>query len=409
MRGLREPLGEFEAAGALRGHFRHRWQGGEFQFAAIRRGVAVVRIAADGDLAVFDFAVDDAHAEVRIVVVADGLLRIAELADVIHRVNACGQFLRRADGFIELGGQIDEGLGADVTTGDAVVAVRRPAERAAAVKDAGERVVVAHGDRLGFVIVAPCAGEREAEESASDDVDLVIDLIEDVLLVVALLHVHAAEREHAGADDLITTLKHGLRRQQIARDLLGDEAVVGFVFVERINHPIAIPRSIQKRCIPHATDAVRITHDIEPVPRPALAEAFGLEECVHDLREGDVIGGRIAQEGLDLGLRRRQAAQIEGRTANKRRTGGIADGTEVFLFETSENEAVEVVLRPRRVFRGWNSRTLEPLVGPRRGVVVFLGGEGRNAKQEQCGDLKDAAMTIHDWCFEKIGSVGLVV
>ncbi len=223
-------------------------------------------------------------------VVADGFLRIAELAEVIHRVNACGQFLRRADGFIELRGQIDECLGADVTTGDTFVAVRCAAERANAVKDAGERVVVAHRHGLGFVIVTSCAGEREPEERTPDDVDLVIDLIEDVLLVVALLHIHAAEREHACADDLITALQHGLCRQQISGDLLGDEAVVGFVFVEGIDHPVAIPRGIQKRCIPHAADAVGITHDIEPVPRPALAEAFGLEKGFHDFRKGSVVG-----------------------------------------------------------------------------------------------------------------------
>jgi hypothetical protein len=73
-------------------------------------------------------------------------------------------------------------------------------------------------------------------------------------------------------------------------DLLGDEAVVGLVFVEGTDHPVAIPRGIQKRCIPHAAHAVGVANDIEPVPRPALTEAFGLEEGVHDLREGGVVG-----------------------------------------------------------------------------------------------------------------------
>ena len=53
-----------------------------------------------------------------------------------------GQLGRRADGFVECGGEIDERLGADVATRDTFVAVRGAAERAAAVKDARERIVV---------------------------------------------------------------------------------------------------------------------------------------------------------------------------------------------------------------------------------------------------------------------------
>jgi hypothetical protein len=226
------------------------------------------------------------------------------------------------------------------------------------------------------VIVAARTGERDAEEGAGDDVDLVIDLIEEVLLVAALLDVHAAEREHAGADDLIAALEHGLRRNQISGDLLGDEAVVGLVGVERIDHPVAITRGIQERRIPHAAHAVGVAHDIKPMPRPALAEAFGLEEGVHDFRKGGVIGRRIAQEGVDLGLRRRQAAQIEGRAADKNGARCVANGTEVFLFESSQDEAVEVVFGPCGVFGGGNRMPEDALVGPGRGVFVFLGGLG---------------------------------
>jgi hypothetical protein len=42
----------------------------------------------------------------------------------------------------------------------------------------------------------------------------------------------------------------------------------------------------------------------------------------------------------------------------------------------SQDEAFEVVFGPRGVFRGGDRRTLEPLVGPGRGVVVFFGGLG---------------------------------
>ena len=47
-------------------------------------------IATDGEFAVFDLALDDALAEVWIVVVADGFLRVAELAEIIHQMTRGG-------------------------------------------------------------------------------------------------------------------------------------------------------------------------------------------------------------------------------------------------------------------------------------------------------------------------------
>ena len=123
------------------------------------------------------------------------------------------------------------------------------------------------------------------------------------------------------------------------------------------------------------------------MPGPALAEAFGLKQRVNDLGESDVVGGGVTEEAVDLGLRRWQAAQIKGGTTNESRARCIADGMQVFFFQTSEDEAIKIVLWPRSVFGCRNRVTRDALVGPGRWVVVFLGEGRKNGEEHRRGEI----------------------
>ena len=68
-------------------------------------------------------------------------------------------------------------------------------------------------------------------------------------------------------------------RQQIARQLLGQEAVVGHVGVEALNHPIA-PAPHGPRGIVVEAMRVGVARHIEPVDRHALAVARRSEQAV---------------------------------------------------------------------------------------------------------------------------------
>jgi hypothetical protein len=59
---------------------------------------------------------------------------------------------------------------------------------------------------------------------------------------------------------------------------------------------------------------------------------------------------------------------------------------QVLLLKACEDEAVDVVLRPRGVFDGRNRMTRDALVGPGRGVVVFFGGEAAGEQKDQQKD-----------------------
>ena len=58
----------------------------------------------------------------------------------------------------------------------------------------------------------------------------------------------------------------------LARELLGDEAVVRLVFVERANDVVAIPPRVLQGNAAADSRGVGIVRDVKPVARPALAE-----------------------------------------------------------------------------------------------------------------------------------------
>ena len=85
--------------------------------------------------------------------------------------------------------------------------------------------------------------------------------------------------EKTGRDDLLLRAI----RQQIARDLFGDEPVVRHVRIERMDHPVA-PRPLLARQILFKPVRVRVARHIQPLPRPLFAKAFVLHQSIRQCR-----------------------------------------------------------------------------------------------------------------------------
>ena len=112
-------------------------------------------------------------------------------------------------------------------------------------EDAGQRVVVARGDGVVFVIVAPRAGDAKAHHCRAHHVDLVRHHVHREIVVHCLGGL-GAEREETGGDEMTITLGILLGGQEIAGDLLREEAVVRRVSVEGVDHVIAITPRVWK-------------------------------------------------------------------------------------------------------------------------------------------------------------------
>ena len=76
-----------------------------------------------------------------------------------------------------------------------------------------------------------------------------------------------------------------VRIQLVARDLLLDEAVVGLVLVERLDHVIAIAPDVGPRLIALEAFAIGVARQVQPVPRPALAVVRRGEQAVDHFLE----------------------------------------------------------------------------------------------------------------------------
>src|SRR5262245_55488189 len=66
--------------------------------------------------------------------------------------------------------------------------------------------------------------------------------------------------------------------QQVACDLLDDEAVVGQVAVKGVDYPIAVEINLPRHVFFVAV-GISVTGGVEPVPAPALAVEIGRASC----------------------------------------------------------------------------------------------------------------------------------
>ena len=161
-------------------------------------------------------------------------------------------------------------------------------------EEAAQRVVVALRDRVGLVVVAACAADRQAQERGAERVDAIGDvLVPPFLLDRAAfvgLAMQAPERRRGAR------LHVGVGKQ-VARDQLLDEPVPGFVGEERREQPVA------------------------PRPRPTLE--VGLEPVgVREAREVEPGGGEVLRARL-AGQQRVDATFVGVRSRIRQERGDV--------------------------------------------------------------------------------------
>ena len=208
----------------------------------------------------------------------------------------------------------------------------------AAREDSSQPVVVARRDGVELVIVTPRARDGETEEAARERVNAVVELVE--ALGVAVIHRpegEEAQRRHAFEAVAVF--------EQVAGNLLLDEAVVGQVVVEGADEPVPIPPALRiEPWLKTVRLILTVACDVQPVPRLPLAVMRAGQQVIHHLRKGG--GGLVVHERLHFFRRRRQADQIEVSATNQRPLLRRRRGHEVLLLQLRENEVVHRRARP---------------------------------------------------------------
>ena len=134
---------------------------------------------------------------------------------------------------------------------------------------------------------------------------------------------------------------------QVARELLDDELVVGLVFAEGLDHPIAPEPHLAARIHVNAR-RVGVARDVEPRHGEALRSArcvrlFG-EEAIHKLFVA--VRARVGDVGVGFARRWWQACEIEVDAAHEVFRRGFRTRFDAHLLQAREHEAIDVAARP---------------------------------------------------------------
>ena len=175
--------------------------------------------------------------------------------------------------------------------------------------------------------------------------------------------------------------------EQVAGEGADGEFVEGQVVVERTDEPVA-PRPDLATIILLVALGVGVAGEIEPQRGPALAEVGRGEETIDGLLWGFETG---AESGA-FGVGGRKTGQIERHPAEPLRRVGWGRRLETFLFESMQDEAVDVGAHPGRVLDGGQWRLPGRDEGP---VLAPLGALGDPlAERGDLGFIEGAALAV---------------
>ena len=226
----------------------------------------------------------------------------------------------------------------------------------AAIKDPRQRIIIGGRNRIELVVVAAGASDRQTQKRARRDIELIVDNVGQHLFFVGIAVAPRPDRQKSGRNrsfDIQPIGRGGL--DQVARELVDDETVVGEIAVHCPNDPIAVSPGIfdvaERRilCQIARIATVGIPGNVEPVPTPSLAILGRGQQSIDHF--GKRIGRRIRQKGLHLGRGRRQTGKIETRSTNQRPSIGRRGMPQVGLLELGKDVAVDFRAAARRFLR----------------------------------------------------------
>ena len=215
-----------------------------------------------------------------------------------------------------------------------------------AVEEREKLVVILLADRVELVVVAPRALHRQPKPRRahrSHPVGHVFDAI--LLLDDPALAVDDVIAPEAGGDPL---LQRRLR-QQVARKLFGDEAIVGLVVVESLDHPVAPAPHLAAGVVVEAV-RVGVARDVHPVDGQALAEMRRRQQPVRRrLVSGLAPPRHVFEKIIHLLQSRRQARQVEARPAEPDLRCGLDRRLASLLLQPGQDEGVQRLAHPRGI------------------------------------------------------------
>ena len=208
------------------------------------------------------------------------------------------------------------------------------------VQEGEDAVVLLLLERIELVVVALRALNGDAEDALPDRVHPVEHGFHAELLGVdAPLLVDHRVAQKAGGDDLV------LRRsgQEVARNLLDDELVVGQVAIQSADHPIAIEPDLALLVLLESV-GVGVARRIQPVPPPALTVMRRRKEALHLFLVG--VPAPVGKEGIDLRRRRRKSHEVQAQAPQQGHAVRGGRWRKLFLLQSSHNEMVNRIFRP---------------------------------------------------------------
>ena len=207
------------------------------------------------------------------------------------------------------------------------------------VQDAVERVVVAGRNGVELVVVAARALDGESQEGLAEVVDGVFQ--SDVPLVEGLDPDAPGDRQVARGDRPLPTFLVVARVEQVSRDLLANELVVGFVVLEGIDDVVPVLVGFRHGKIARVPGSVRVANDVQPVASPALAVGRRRQQAVDEFRVS--LRGIGCDEGLHLAGRRRQPGQVVGDPPDQGPLVGQGRRAQAFGFQLGQQETIDRV------------------------------------------------------------------
>ncbi len=190
------------------------------------------------------------------------------------------------------------------------------------------------------MVVAAGAADAQPEEDLARDVGDVVQDVGPLPAHVALVVFVGPQPEVAGRHPQLGIIGIEL----IAGELLGQEAVVGFVGVEGPDDIVAVTPGMGTKGILPVTVRLGIADEVEPVPPPALAVTRRGQQAV----DQSLVSFRrvVGQERVDFLGGRRQPGQVEGGTSNQCRLVGFRGGRQTVIEKSLEDEPIDGVSRP---------------------------------------------------------------
>ena len=144
-------------------------------------------------------------------------------------------------------------------------------------EDGLQAVIIFLGDGIELVVVAARALDGEAQNSASDGGDHVVQILVAEFGIVFFAEAHLGViAQEAGGDQAVV----GHLRQFVSRQLFAEESVVRLVLIERADDVIAIAPGVGAVEIMFEAVGVGIAGNVEPVTSPALAVLGRTEQAV---------------------------------------------------------------------------------------------------------------------------------